>query len=83
MFRIGDIVVTRDEREYKYKYSIITAENNFVGKVISIGGDSLMEVEVIFCDLKSFIGNVYEVEQKYFELKSNNLRTLKRLRGEV
>lgn len=80
-FKVGDIVVGRKEKKYINEYIITTAKNNFVGKVVNVLDDIDMEVEVISCNKTEYIGETFIVEQECFEIKKDNLTTLRKIKS--
>lgn len=76
MFKIGDIVINKEE--YGSVYRITSCKNNYLGKIVAVHGCEI-ELETMRAEVGS-IGYKFIVEAKYFELYKDNRKTVEKIK---
>lgn len=67
-FKVGDII--RANKESNKKYLVTTQKNGWTGKVTSVDKNGVMYVKTLTPEENE--GNMYTVDEKYFDLVQNN-----------
>lgn len=81
MFNVGDIIIGKKESENVY--SVTTTKENFIGEVLRVYDEIRIKVKVISCNREEYIGWVYDVKSRHFELKWCNRRVAEKIKEKM